>query len=478
MKFHRRFPPLTGGLRGVGSERLLSIHVDFLALPSTFIRPTSMDEPNSTPLYNMSVVLRKTGLKADTLRAWERRFGVPTPTRTAGGHRQYSKRDIATAQWLIARQEEGVRISKAVQLLNHLQDQGQDPVAEMVTPTQVVQPVMNLGQVSQLDDLRNAWVDACLQFDETNAEQILTQTFALYPAEMACVEILQKGLAQIGVLWCAGASNMQQEHFTSALALRRIQSLIAATAPPTRNDNIIVACPPHEGHTFAPLLLTLMLRRRSLPVHYLGADVPLDQFVDTIAQIKPKLTIFSAQQLSTAATLLEVSRALAEHDKLVAYGGRIFNLQPQIQDRMPGHYLGADLLIAIEAVEGLLRHARPTQMMVLRSPDYDKTLRVFEQKRAAITATVFDEIPHGIMPPSILRTACDSLGTNIAAALALGDMTLLGDKITRTIDMLQNRSLNESFLQIYAEAMERQLGDEGRIVSEWFGHLLNRLELL
>ena len=474
-------PSVGGGIEGVGSERLPLIHVDFLALATTFTRPTSMDELDSIPLYNMSVILRETGLKADTLRAWERRFGVPGPARTPGGHRQYSEQDINTVQWLLARQQEGMRISKAVQLLQHLQDQGQDPVAGVASLPQAVQPVIDLSQANRLDDLRHAWVDACLQFDETSSEQILTQAFALYPTEMACIEILQKGLAQIGVLWCEGASSIQQEHFASALALRRVHSLIAATAPPTRSDNIIVACPPREVHTFSPLLLTLMLRRRGLPVHYLGADVPLDQLIDTIAQIKAKLTIFSAQQLSTAATLLEVSRMLAKHDKPVAYGGRIFNLHPRIRDRMPGHFLGADLAVAIETIEGLLHHSRPTPVAALRSSDYDKTLRVFEQKRAAVTATVFDGVPHDIMPPSVLLTACDSLGVNIAAALGIGDMTLLGDEMAWIAGVLQNRPINESFLrsflQLYAEAVESQLGDDGRIVNEWFGSVLGTRNL-
>jgi DNA-binding transcriptional MerR regulator len=431
-----------------------------------------MEKLNDTPLYNMSVVLRETGLKADTLRTWERRFGVPNPARTAGGHRQYSKKDIATVQWLIARQQEGMRISKAVQLLNHLQDLGQDPVAEMISPSQIVQPVMNLGQVSQLDDLRNAWVEACLQFDEISAEQILTQTFALFPVEMACPEILQKGAAEIGAMWCNGSISVQREHFASALALRRVHSLIAATAPPTRNEDIIVACPPHEDHTFAPLLLVLMLRRRGLPVYYLGANVPVEQLLDTIIKIRPALTVFSAQQLATAATLRDVARTLGEHDKPVAYGGRIFNLRPRVQDRMPGHFLGADLAIAIETIEDLLHHSRPMPAGVPRSREYDETLRVFAQKRAAITAEVFAQIPDGLMPPAVVQIACESLSSNVAAALKLGDMTLLGEEITWGSGIIQNHTLNgsylKSFLQLYGEAVERQLRNKGRIVSEWF----------
>jgi DNA-binding transcriptional MerR regulator len=72
-----------------------------------------MDE---TPTFNLKAVIQETGLKPDTLRAWERRYGLPSPKRTPGGHRLYSGRDIDMLKWLIARQEEGLSISRAVEL--------------------------------------------------------------------------------------------------------------------------------------------------------------------------------------------------------------------------------------------------------------------------------------------------------------------------------------------------------------------------
>ncbi|MBN1317671.1 MAG: MerR family DNA-binding transcriptional regulator, partial [Anaerolineales bacterium] len=45
---------------------------------------------DNTPVFNLKVVIKETGLKADTLRVWERRYGLPGPNRTAGGHRLYS----------------------------------------------------------------------------------------------------------------------------------------------------------------------------------------------------------------------------------------------------------------------------------------------------------------------------------------------------------------------------------------------------
>ncbi len=70
---------------------------------------------SQVPTYNLKAVLKETGIAADTLRAWERRYGLPMPERTPGGHRLYSQHDIYLVKWLIARQAEGLSISRAVQ---------------------------------------------------------------------------------------------------------------------------------------------------------------------------------------------------------------------------------------------------------------------------------------------------------------------------------------------------------------------------
>jgi len=73
----------------------------------------SMRDANQTPTFNLKVVVRETGLKPDTLRAWERRYGMPQPHRTPGGHRLYSQYDIDTLKWMVDRQNEGLSISRA-----------------------------------------------------------------------------------------------------------------------------------------------------------------------------------------------------------------------------------------------------------------------------------------------------------------------------------------------------------------------------
>ena len=68
------------------------------------------------PKYNLGWVVRQTSLTADTIRVWEKRYGVPNPQRTAGNQRLYSDYDIQQLNWLHERTLEGVQISKAVQL--------------------------------------------------------------------------------------------------------------------------------------------------------------------------------------------------------------------------------------------------------------------------------------------------------------------------------------------------------------------------
>src|SRR5919112_4416454 len=86
---------------------------------------------NTTPSFNLKVVLKETGIAADTLRAWERRYGLPMPQRSAGGHRLYSQRDIETIKWLMKRQEDGLSISRAVDLWNEQVASGTDPLADL-----------------------------------------------------------------------------------------------------------------------------------------------------------------------------------------------------------------------------------------------------------------------------------------------------------------------------------------------------------
>jgi DNA-binding transcriptional MerR regulator len=428
--------------------------------------------PSKTPTFNLKAVLQETNLAADTLRAWERRFGMPTPQRTAGGHRLYSQYDIETIKWLMARQAEGLSISRAVDMWNEKTASGLDPLAGG-GPTAFSSPQSTLAIASSetnLDALRAQWIAACLNFSEAAAEQILNQAFSMYPVEAVCMDVLQKGLSELGGLWYAGEASAQQEHFASGLAIRRLDSLIGGTPAPTRNQTVLVGCPSNEWHTFTPLHLALLLRRRGLNVIYLGANVPAERFEETVTAVHANLVILAAQTLTTAAMLQSTALALTGLRVPVGYGGRIFNLHPNLADYILGHQLGSSLTASLDTVETLLQtRIIPTQNRSL-SQSYIEAHQAFTSKRIHIESTSKENMPSAAHSESF-DTGIRFLGDNIAAALQLGDIEHVTAEMEWVKVLMNSRQRPPEelayFMETYSQAVDKHINGSGAPIKNW-----------
>jgi DNA-binding transcriptional MerR regulator len=417
------------------------------------------------PIYNLKLVVHETGIKPDTLRAWERRYGLPNPARTAGGHRLYSQRDIEIIKWLLARQREGLRIRRAVELWHSLE--GASP--EFHQPSTVAPPTVEVAE-SSVEELRQAWVAACLAFNERQAEQVLTEAFALYPPEKVCLDVLRGGVAHIGEKWYAGHASVQQEHFATALAIRRVEALLLAAPAPTRSGRIVTACPPEEEHSFGLLLLTYLLRRQGWDALYLGPNVPIERLQIVTRTAKPSLIISVALQLHTAATLLEMARFLQQEAVDLAFGGRIFNRLPVLRDRIPGHFLGASLEQASQSVGVLMVAPRPSPAREPVPGAARQVLAHYREHQLLIEADLVRLRPD-LLSKTWFATATRELARNIAAALTLGDIALLDDDIDWLEGMGQGDNVPievlEDFLRAYYRAAVIHLDPGGTVVLDW-----------
>ncbi len=430
-----------------------------------------MTEISETPTFNLGVVTQETGIHPDTLRAWERRYGLPMPARTQGRHRLYSQRDIETIRWLLARQDEGMSISKAVMLWHTLEEKGSDPLESDGAPIslQPKPPGTELPEGAQIDDLRSVWVDACLRFDETRAEQIVAYAFALFPAETVCLDIFFEGLSEIGWSWYRGDVTVQQEHFASGLVRRRVNALITAAPPPLHAETVVVGCPPNEEHVLPALMITLLLRNRGWGVVFLGADVPTDNLTGMIAAVRPTLVVQTAHQLGTAATLLDVAFVLAEQKIPLAYGGWIFSLNPDLREVIPGHYLGEDLRSVSYEVEKIIR--KPTLPLSGKVPQDDQALlKYYPVARIAIESQM-REILEGQINPDHLRIANQFWGEIVFSALKLGDIRHLASELRWIKGLLQNANFPVDSLAIYIKAYRKViieiLGDRAETIESW-----------
>ena len=424
---------------------------------------------NKTPAYNLKAVLKETGLAADTLRAWERRYGLPAPQRTPGGHRLYSQYDVETIKWLMARQAEGLSISRAVDLWNEQTGSGTDPLAGLA-PLAFSSAQTSTADTS-LSALRDEWIAACLNFSETAAEQALNKAFSIFPVEAVCNEVIQKGMSEIGDLWYENNASVQQEHFASGLAMRRLDALLNASPAPTRNETVLIGCPPGEWHTLTPLLLALFLRRRGLNVIYLGANVPAERFAETVQKVKANLVILSAQTLINAASLQTAAFHLASQRIPLAFGGRIFTIRKSLAEYIPAHYLGETLETSIEKIEKLLSNRPKKKEARAVSQEYLAALHAFSSRRLPIENTIREKIQPLAISPEDLDTGIHFLGDNIIAALQLGDMTHLTEEMDWLKVLLEAHKRPEqelrSFMEIYSNAVDKHINGQGDPIKTW-----------
>jgi methanogenic corrinoid protein MtbC1 len=294
---------------------------------------------STVPLFNTKAVVQETGVSAATLRAWERRYGVPEPDRTGSNYRLYSEREIALIRWLKERVDAGLSISQAVELYRRMVD------GESVKTTL---PLMTNGnhQVPSFLESRKRLVEAFLHFDEREAERLLNELFALYTIEDVLSEVIHPAMVTIGEMWHNGEIGIPTEHFASAYVERKIMALI--NAQPTNHDAplIVSGCAPHEQHELGILLVSLFLRRTGLRVLYLGQNVPLVDLQAALETLRPAMLALSASTEESALALVQIGEMMMEMATprpLFAFGGRAFEQSPHLVDQIPyGIHLGGE----------------------------------------------------------------------------------------------------------------------------------------
>lgn len=302
------------------------------------------------PRYNTKAVAQETGVPADTFRAWERRYGVPRPQRTEGGHRLYSERDIATIRWLRDRTAEGLTISQAIALMTD----GSESNLSWLSSAVDTEP-------HTWERLNSRLFAAMTDFDATRSEQILGEAFALYPMEEVFLKLVQPVMVEVGEQWHAGRITVTAEHFATQFVRRKLSGLFNTYNITDGRGLVLVGCAPGEQHDLGALMLAVFLVRHGWQVIYLGPEVPMKDLLETVRQIQPDLVCMSASTTETATQLLEVGRAIQALQPpvpLFGYGGRAYNLNPVLSQKMPGTFLGRDAQEALDAVADMLSSGR------------------------------------------------------------------------------------------------------------------------
>jgi DNA-binding transcriptional MerR regulator len=149
-------------------------------------------ESGRRPIYSIGAVAGMLGIEPATLRAWEERYGVVVPTRSAGAQRVYSRDDVERLRFIVDTIEEGATAAEAHRLLDDRLE-STDPPAAVDPPATTILVLLAerdryAAEVCEYF-LRTEGYGVCLAFDSITAERLfLEQT-----PDVAVVELMISG---------------------------------------------------------------------------------------------------------------------------------------------------------------------------------------------------------------------------------------------------------------------------------------------
>jgi DNA-binding transcriptional MerR regulator len=300
-----------------------------------------MDKTESTsPLYNIGVVTRVTGVPIATLHAWERRYGFPDAARTAGGHRLYSDKDIARLRWVKSQLESGLTVSRAVIAVRALEAEGR-----LFLPNESEAVSRSESTSISSTSLGESLLEALTHHNLVRADQLMGEMLAFTSPENITLDIIGPALNAIGEAWEQGHITIATEHLASNFLRHRLLMWMV-TGPTSKPGNpIILACAPGEWHEGSLLIMGVLLRRQGWPVAYLGQNVPFQDLAIFVEEIHPRAVVIVAMVEETVRTLAEWPQWINQvgGKPVIAFGGRPFILQPELQVKVPGIYLGENI---------------------------------------------------------------------------------------------------------------------------------------
>lgn len=316
--------------------------------------PSQVHEDEHTPKYNVKAVAHLVGISAVTLRAWERRYGLPSPQRGSQGYRLYSEYDVLVLRWLKTQTENGMNISRAAQYLADLRQAGADPALAVRRAPAVEQ------QPASPENLARRCVSAWMVLDEHTASEALRLAFSLYPVERVLMDVVRPALVDMGERWHRGEITIAAEHFATQFCIRHLMSMLSAMSSANRPGVIVAACAPGEQHELGLLMLVVMLRWRGWDVRYLGPNLSLERLEEALGPLRPRLLLFTATRPEAARALRALPDLLLRFPApmpRVLLGGRGFSDFTELDEAASGHIhrttLDAtitDLVASVEAI--------------------------------------------------------------------------------------------------------------------------------
>jgi DNA-binding transcriptional MerR regulator len=257
---------------------------------------------------------RRSGVSADLLRAWERRYALLEPARSAGGYRLYSADDEARVRSMRAHLAQGLSAAEAARLVR----EATAGAAPNGAPA----------------DLAAALWFALDGFDDAGAQAAFDRLVAAFSIEAVAETAILPYLRTLGERWRDGDASVAQEHFATGLLRARLLGL-ARGWDRGGGPRALLACPSGERHDLGLIILGLALRDRGWRVTFLGPDTPIETLAAAADQLAPDVVVVSSlAREPLVAAAAEIARMASSRPLLLAGPGADAELAERSRARL------------------------------------------------------------------------------------------------------------------------------------------------
>ena len=244
-------------------------------------------------LYPMRVVVQLTDLNAETIRAWQRRYGAIKPRRSEGNARRFTMEDIRRLSLLKKATAAGQAISEIAQLteeelLKIIETNQQHATTERVRDDQ-------LDNIFQGTVVR--FLEAVARYDTAEATKVLSSAALYLETRSFLLEIVIPLMNKIGQDWHSGAMRIGQEHFATEILKGVLFSQRTTTGSRPGGMPVVTCAPDGCLHEFGALIGGILMAQRGFDCVYLGPSVPFDDIAHAAESTKAELVVLSINSI-------------------------------------------------------------------------------------------------------------------------------------------------------------------------------------
>lgn len=260
--------------------------------------------------YSIKDLEQLTGIKAHTIRIWEKRYQLIEPERTSTNIRYYSDNDLKRLLNVSILNRNGLKISNIVTMNN-------DEINERI---------MDISETSHDSDNHiEQMIIAMIELDEQRFERVLSTSVIKIGFDDTVTRVLYPFFEKIGILWQIGTIYPAQEHFVSNLIRQKLIIAIDGQSGNSKPDSksFLIFLPSNEWHELGILFYSYLVKKAGMKVIYLGQSVPFEDLQEVTQKQKVDFLFTSITTPLTAKKYSEYIHQLSASfaDKVIYLSG-------------------------------------------------------------------------------------------------------------------------------------------------------------